>query len=241
MEEGLRVLAIGPHSDDIELGCGATLLWLAKKRRAEIFYRLLSSDYLLRMTEPTTRYSREDEARKSADMLGVKNVYTHTPNGYKYFDSQNFPDTQFPEYRDRIHRYLEITKEEIDPHLIFAPSLNDAHQDHVTVADTVLRVFREGQIILHYEIRQFSSKLFIPNLFVDVSEELVWQDNTCMSFAQRKNHILQECFISQKGKMYLDDEVIMGTMRGRGQQCGRTVRYAEAFEARVSIFDFLGY
>jgi len=236
--EGLKVLAIGPHADDIELGCGATLLRLQRKQEAEIFYRVLSTAYVKKITHPTDTFSREDEAKKAAIMLGVKNVETPEIGQPKHFDTQNFPDTQFPENRIHIHRYLEETKEQINPEVIFAPSLDDTHQDHVTVAETVLRVFREGQLILHYEIRQFNSNPFIPNFYVDASQVVEWEDGKQMSFAERKNHILQSSFMSQIDKMYLDEEVILGNMRTRGQQCGRYVQYAEAFQARVSIFAY---
>jgi len=125
---------------------------------------------------------------------------------------------------------------------VIVPSLDDSHQDHVVVAETALRIFREGQNIWHYEIVQFNRGRFIPNLFIDVSEQIHWEDtDECMSFAERKNYILQNCFPSQKGKSYFDEEVIMGNMRTRGQQCGRTVKYAEAFQSRVSIFDYRGF
>jgi LmbE family N-acetylglucosaminyl deacetylase len=241
IEKGIRVLAIAPHSDDIELGCGATLLWLAKRRQAELYYRVLSTEHR-RVTQPGYGSSRKEESMKAADLLGVKNVYTPKPGSPEHYDAQNFEDARFPENRARIHEYLEHTKMQVDPHLVLAPSTDDMHQDHVTVAETVARVFREGQTIWHYEIHQFYSQRFVPNLYVDVSEEVEWEDGERMSFAERKNHILQSCFVSQADTIYLDQEVILGNMRARGQQCARgPVRYAEAFQARMSIFDYQGF
>ncbi|MEM7330961.1 MAG: PIG-L deacetylase family protein [Chloroflexota bacterium] len=242
IKKGIRVLAIAPHSDDIELGCGATLLLLKHKFNVEIYYRVLSTE-MRRTLNPNYRLSRKAESQKAAHSLGVKNVYQQAPGEIEYFDAQNFEDTRFPEYRPQIHKYLEFTKSIIDPHIVFAPSPDDMHQDHFTVAETVLRVFREGQNILQYEIHQTNSKPFLPNLFVDVSEVIDWGgDLGKMSFAVRKCQILKNSFPSQQNTIYMDNEVLLGKMRMRGQQCARGfVRYAEAFQARMSICNFQSY
>ena len=234
--DGLRVLAISPHSDDVELGAGATLLWLKTKRYADLFYRVLSTDHVT--TEDGKLFSRADESRAAAAALGVD-----VADADRYA-AANFVDTEFPEQRKQIHRYLERAKEEIDPHLVISPSACDMHQDHITIAETVMRVFREGQTLWHYEICQFNrSERFVPSLFVDVTERIWWDDvGQTMSFAERKNAILQASFVSQRDTIYLDQDVIMGNMRMRGQQCARAaVKYAEAFQSRVSLFDYQGY
>lgn len=234
--DGLRVLAISPHADDVELGAGATLLWLQHERKADLHYRVLSTEHV--KAEDGTVFSRALEAQLAAALLGV-DIHCEL-----HYDAQNFVDTGFPEERKAIHRYLENTKEQIDPHLVISPSMRDMHQDHVTVAETVMRVFREGQTLWHYEICQFNrSELFVPNLFIDVSHERYWPDTgKTMSFAERKNDIVQRSFLSQRGTIYLDEDVIMGNMRLRGQQCARAaVKYSEAFQSRVSLFDYQGY
>ena len=129
--EGLRVLTISPHADDVELGAGATLLWLQHERKADIYYRVMSTDHV--KAEDGTVFSRASEARGAAAMLGV-DVECEL-----HYDAQNFVDAEFPEQRKAIHRYLERTKELIDPHLVISPSPRDMHQDHVTVAETVIK------------------------------------------------------------------------------------------------------
>jgi len=234
--DGLRVLAISPHSDDVELGAGATLLWLKVKRNADLYYRVLSTDHVT--TADGATLSRAEESRAAAAALGVD-----VADEVRYA-AANFIDAEFPEQRKEIHRYLEQAKELIDPHLVISPSACDMHQDHITVAETVMRVFREGQTLWHYEICQFNrSERFVPSLFVDVTERIHWDDvGQTMSFAERKNAILQEAFVSQRDTIYLDRDVIMGNMRMRGQQCARAaVKFAEAFQSRVSLFDYQGY
>jgi LmbE family N-acetylglucosaminyl deacetylase len=234
--EGLRVLAISPHADDVELGAGAALLWLQNERKADIYYRVLSTEHA--QASDGTVFSRASEARLAAAMLGVD------VESELHYDAQCFIDAEFPEQRKAIHSYLERTKELIDPHLVISPSLRDMHQDHVTVAETVMRVFREGQALWHYEICQFNrSELFVRNLFIDVSHERYWPDtDKTMSYAERKNDIVQRSFLSQRGTIYLDEDVITGNMRLRGQQRARAaVKYSEAFQSRVSLFDYQGY
>jgi LmbE family N-acetylglucosaminyl deacetylase len=249
-KQGLRVLALSPHADDIELGCGATLLYLQRYCGAEVNYRLFCR-YVLETTrkdgvETETRIPREAEAKAASQMLGCENFLA-----YKYHDRM------FPRDQEDIQRTLKELRYSYNPDLIFAPRLDDNHQDHAAVGEAAIRVFRDGQAIWHYEIKQFGQNEFDANIFVNVSGpsrcEDTWKDVPGLSdkitafhafrrgddkkdtLAHLKIFVLQECMISQRGKTFLDPELLLGTMKLRGAQCGKGIKYAEAFYAKTVV------
>jgi LmbE family N-acetylglucosaminyl deacetylase len=241
LKPGLKVLALSPHADDIELGCGATLLYLKKYCEAEIHYRLFCP-YVLdtkrrNSVEMDIKISRVAEARAASDMLECDN-----------FKSYDFDDRMFPRDREKIQTELKKLRYDYNPDLIFAPRLDDNHQDHVTVAEAAVRTFRDGQAIWHYEIKQFGQQEFDANIFVNVSnpskcgnqwksefEKFCNRTTGTDTLANMKVFILQECMKSQKGKMFLDPELLLGTMKLRAAQCAKGISYAEAFYAKTII------
>ena len=243
----MNILVLGPHADDIELGCGATLLHLKIHLQARIFYIVFCDHF----AKPS-HISRKEEIEKAAAILGV--------NIKKDFACLAYKDTEFPnswrEIQYRVAAHLDDMKHNGHcPHLVLAPTA-DNHQDHVTLADAVRREVRHGQLLWHYEIKQYGYEDFKPNIFIDVSEPsglsqttyrdyLDPGDETYENFLQRhswtdtlahaKLYILRTCMKSQADRPYMDPEIVLGMMRFRSMQASPTVKYTEAFQGRLLI------
>ena len=225
----LVVLVLGPHADDIELGCGATLLYLKRCYQAKIHYVVFCDHFA------TPHFvQRKMEIIKSARMLRCDS-----------FDCFGFEDTQFPDRWREIQKRILTLQRQYKPDLIFAPRLEDNHQDHIVIAEAAIRELRQGQALWHYEIKQFGQDQFDPNIFVDVSgcsgcygneyKKFLKKNKSKDTFAHRKVFILQKCMRSQVNKPFLNPELILGVMRFRGMQVSPHVDYAEAFKGRMLI------
>ena len=153
MRERPTVLAIGAHADDIEIGCGGTILGLVER------YPDLDLHWVVLSATP----ERAAEARAGAtellgDLAGARVVV------------EDFPDAYFPHDPGALRSYFEGLKEQVTPDLIFTHRRADTHQDHRVVCDLTWNVFRDS-VILEYEIPKVDGELPAPNLFVPVSEE----------------------------------------------------------------------
>lgn len=240
-KQGIKVLALGAHADDIELGCGATLFFLKERMRAEVHYRVFSDHY-----EQPQELNRREDIERAVEMLGVDSYWIYT-----------FTDTQFPvRWRDIQYRVSQL-RNEINPDLIFAPRLNDNHQDHVVVAEAAAREFRQGQALWHYEIKQYGQDEFPANIFVDVSgrTERHKTDENYQNFLERlgspdpdlepkpaedtyahlKLYLLHETMLVEKEKPFMHSELVLGAMRHRGLQTSPNTPYAEAFSGKVLV------
>ena len=146
-----RILALGAHSDDIEIGCGATLLSLARGGEIEVTWVVLGAEGV-----------RKTEARTSAEAFlgGGASVECHC-----------FRDGYFPYVGGQVKDVFEDLKTRIDPDLIFTHTRNDLHQDHRVVCELTWNTWRDN-LILEYEIPKYDGDLGSPNLFVSVSAEL---------------------------------------------------------------------
>ena len=230
LRENMSILALGPHADDIELGCGATLLTLKKLYDAKIHYVVFSDHHI----EEQAQVNRKKEIEESSGMLPSDT-----------FDCLSFTDTQFPNHWRQIQDCIAGFRREYRPDLVFAPRLNDNHQDHVVVAEAARREFRNGEMIWHYEIKQIGQDQFDANIFIDVSSPSGCKDKEYLqflekmqasdTFAHRKIYILRRCFKSQLGKPSLDVELLLGIMKYRGMQYSSEIAYAEAFKGGVMI------
>lgn len=228
-KKNLVILALGPHADDIELGCGATLLYLKKQFKATIHYVVFCDHF----TKPHF-VTRKQETEESSKMIGSKT-----------FTCLGFEDGDFPNQWKVIQERIANLRDHHKPNLIFVPRLDDNHQDHVIVAEAAKREFRHGQALWHYEIKQFGQDQFQPNIFIDVSgqpgrhdkeyEQFLKNTNGKNTFAHRKVFILRKCMISQIKKPFFHPELLLGTMRFRGMQVSPQVAYAEAFKGRTLI------
>jgi LmbE family N-acetylglucosaminyl deacetylase len=197
----LSIACLGAHPDDVEIGCGGTLLALAATRPE----RAIRTTYVI----PTGNVERHEEARKAAARF--------LPGAEVSLRLLDLPDGRLPEHWGTVKELLEnAARSAPAPDLVLAPRTDDAHQDHRLVAELAPTVWRDA-LVLRYEIPKWDGDLGRVSHYVPVSPEL----------ARRKVELLGECFASQVGRDWWDDETFLGLMRLRGVECRH--RYAEAF------------
>jgi LmbE family N-acetylglucosaminyl deacetylase len=198
-----RVLAIGAHPDDIEIGCGATLLALQRCHELDVTWVVLTADGV-----------REDEARASADaFLGGAASRTVVCHGFR--------DGFLPHVGGDVKEVFEELKREVDPQLVLTHARADLHQDHRFVCELTWNTWRE-HLILEYEIPKYDGDLGAPNLFVPVSEAV----------AREKADLVAQSYPTQRDKHWFDAELFLGLMRVRGMEARSPSGYAEAFTCR---------
>jgi len=203
-----RVLAIGCHADDIEIGCGGTLLTVAAQNPGlDVGWLVLSASG-----------EREREARMSATafLSGLQ----RSPR--LMFDG--FRDGFFPYLGGEVKDRFERLKDEVEPQVIFTHLGTDLHQDHRLVSELTWNTFRD-HLILEYEIPKYDADLGSPNLYVPLSEEM----------ARRKVDLLLEHYPSQRAKHWFSGDVFHGLMRIRGMEANSPTRLAEAFRCRKLV------
>ncbi|MEH2475578.1 LmbE family N-acetylglucosaminyl deacetylase [Nitrobacteraceae bacterium AZCC 2161] len=202
--ERLSILCLGAHSDDIEIGAGATLLSLmARGVRLDVHWCVLSAVG-----------EREREARNSAtDFLSEA--------ASAKVEVMSFRDGFFPEQGESIKSWFETLKTCVQPDLILTHRRDDAHQDHRTVWRLTWNTFRD-HFILEYEIPKWDGDLGQPNVYLPISASVL----------QRKIDLLDAHFGSQRSKQWFDAETFRGLARLRGMECRAPERYAEAFVSR---------
>jgi LmbE family N-acetylglucosaminyl deacetylase len=200
----LSVLCLGAHSDDIEIGAGATILhWKRTAAEFDITWCVLSA------TGP-----RAAEARASASdfLQGVECARV---------EIQEFRDGFFPAQCRDIKSWFEDLKGRVRPDVILTHRGDDAHQDHREVSQLTWNTFRD-HFILEYEIPKWDGDLGRPNCYVPVSTTVM----------DRKVELLMRHFGTQRSKHWFDEETFRGLGRLRGLECRAADRYAEAFFAR---------
>lgn len=201
-----RVLALGAHADDIEIGAGGTIARLiASVPQLEVGWVVLSADG-----------PRADEAQASLEALAGQAL--------RLAVVERFRDGFFPYEGAAIKEFFEALKHRFEPDLILAPQRDDRHQDHRLVAELTWNTFRD-HLILEYEIPKYDGDLGTPNLFVALTPELV----------QRKLEHLARYFPSQRGRHWFDDELFRAVLRLRGMEARAPSGYAEAFYARKLV------
>jgi len=203
-----RVLAIGCHADDIEIGCGGTLLGLTRGRPdVEVTWVVLGADG-----------DRAAEARTSAeDFLSGASRSRIVVHGFK--------DAYMPYHGESVKEAFEDLKQ-VQPDLVLTHTRDDLHQDHRLACELTWNTFRD-HLILEYEVPKWDGDLGRPNLYVPLTEHVV---------AEKLELVLRH-FPTQAGKHWYDDETFRGLMRLRGLECAAPSRYAEAFYApKVMLF-----
>ena len=197
-----RIITIGAHTDDIEMGC-AGLISKCIDSGAEVHSVIMSKcDDQFAEKE---KGRLECEFNDSMNSLGVTNSHLY-----------DFPNKELPEHRIEIMDIFNRLQLEIKPDLVLIPFLNDPHQDHSTVAYSAIRSFRGTETVLQYEILRHGSYTFTPTLFVDISEHM-----------ERKLKALA-CYKSQaSSRAYFDSESFKALAKTRGAQSG--YNYAEGF------------
>jgi LmbE family N-acetylglucosaminyl deacetylase len=202
----LKILCLGSHSDDIEIGCGGTILRLLSQNcNIEVVWVVFSSTK-----------DREQEARTSATMF-----LEHAAK--KEVIVSDFRDGFFPFDGTRVKDFLEGFKP-VSPDIIFTHHRKDAHQDHRLIAELTWNTFRD-HLIMEYEIPKYDGDLGRPNLFVPLGKETY----------QQKVRYLIDSFPTQRSKRWFEQETFLALMRLRGMECVAPSGYAEAFYCRKLV------
>jgi LmbE family N-acetylglucosaminyl deacetylase len=203
----LHLLCLGAHSDDIEIGCGGTILKLiALHPDARVTWIVFSGNQ-----------ARALEAEKSANQF-LANV------AEKRIEVKNFRDGFFPWQGAEIKEYFESLKRDVSPDVILTHYRHDLHQDHRLLSDLSWNTFRD-HLILEYEIPKYDGDLSVPNFFVHLDEAI----------CQKKVDFLMECFGTQRDKRWFAEETFRSLMRIRGVESASPTKYAEAFYARKVV------
>jgi LmbE family N-acetylglucosaminyl deacetylase len=202
-----KILCLGAHSDDIEIGCGGSILEFLRTRRNLEFHWIVFS------SEP----NRAREARRSADLFlrGAKK---------KTVEVLDFRNGYFPFVGAQIKDYFEEVKARVSPDLIFTHARHDLHQDHRLVHQLTWNTWR-NHLILEYEIPKYDGDLGAPNVFVPFDRTI----------CGRKIAHLMDCFETQRDKHWFAKETFEGLMRLRGVEANSPGRYAEAFYSRKLV------
>jgi N-acetylglucosamine malate deacetylase 1 len=204
MKSYKKILVLAPHTDDGELGCGASIHKFANEGK-EVFYVAFSicTKSLPEHMHPMTL---ANEVKKATEILGVKK------ENLILFD---FDVRHFPSHRQEILEEMVKLNASIKPDLVLMPNVNDIHQDHQTIYAEGLRAFKQTTI-LGYEL-PWNNLIFTTNTFIKLDEANIKQ----------KIAALNE-YKSQSARTYLNEDFIRSLARTRGVQIGTD--YAEAFE-----------
>jgi LmbE family N-acetylglucosaminyl deacetylase len=203
----LNVLCLGCHSDDIEIGCGGTILRLAQQYTGSTFSWVVFS----------ASGVREAEAQRAAKLfVGDARLGTMI--------LKSFPDGFMPFVGADIKKVFEELKSTVAPDVILTHNRKDAHQDHRLVAELTWNTFRD-HLILEYEIPKYDGDLGQPSFYVPLSA------GVC---DQKIRHLI-DVFDSQKGKRWFEEETFRSLMRLRGMECNSPSGYAEAFYCRKLV------
>jgi LmbE family N-acetylglucosaminyl deacetylase len=202
-----RILCLGAHCDDIEIGCGGTILRLIEENPELEFHWVVFS------SNPV----RKREARKAASAF-LKNA------GRSRVVIRNFRDSYFPYEGKAIKEFVASIQKSFEPDLIFTHTRNDLHQDHRLICELTWNAFRK-HLILEYEIPKYDGDLGSPNFFVGLDEAL------CKA---KIRHILA-AFRSQAGKQWFTEDTFRALLRIRGIESNAEGRYAEGFYCRKAL------
>lgn len=206
-KQKLSVLCLGAHADDIEIGCGGTILRLLHTyRNCEITWAVFS-----------TNAQRKREAVSSAQLMlkGAERAVVIT---------KSFKESFFPYRGEEIKGFFEQLKKRVVPDLIFTHYRQDLHQDHRMICELTWNIFRKHQIF-EYEIPKYDGDLGSPNLFVELDETLC---------RRKVDHILTH-FKTQKDKHWFSKDVFMAMLRLRGMECNAPSTFAEGFYCRKLV------
>lgn len=185
----LTVVCLGAHPDDIEIGCGGTLLALAASRQLTVDYVLMTG----------SRHRHQEARNAAAHFLKGADISFHL---------SDLPDGRLPGRWDEVKGRLEDVARAHRADLILAPRTDDAHQDHRLVAELVTTVWRDA-LVLHYEIPKWDGDLGRVSHYIHLDQETVRQ----------KISLLNDCFPSQVDRGWWDDETFSAILRLRGVEC----------------------
>jgi len=203
-----QLLCLGAHSDDIEIGCGATIRSLIRETTGlTVWWIVFTADG-----------KRQAEARNSARSF-LRGA------GKSQVIIKQFRNGYFPFEGAVIKDFFESLKSRVNPDLIFTHFRQDRHQDHRLVSDLTWNTFRD-HLILEYEIPKYDGDLGQPNFFVPIEEDI----------CREKAAALCRSFQTQNNKHWFSEDTFISLMRLRGIECASKTKYAEAFHARKLTF-----
>lgn len=190
LERPSGVLAVGAHPDDVEIGCGGTLLQLARR------YQGLPVTVVVF----TGSAERHAESRVACDLFlsGCKVT----------MQTFELPDGRLPAHWGEVKQRLEDVAAGLAPDLILGPSPSDAHQDHRLLGELLPTVWRR-HLVLGYEVPKYDGDFGRPNVYIPMSEEI----------ARTKVELLSKAFQSQTDRDWWDEETFLGLARLRGMEC----------------------
>jgi LmbE family N-acetylglucosaminyl deacetylase len=203
-----KVLCLGSHCDDIEIGCGGTILRLIENYPNIEFYWVVFS----------SNVQREPEAYQSANSF-LKNAKAKT------IVIKKFRDGFFPFIGIEIKEFFEQLKQDFKPDIVFTHYRHDLHQDHRLISELTWNSFR-NHLILEYEIPKYDGDLGSPNFFVHLDEGI----------CKNKTNYILDSFQSQKEKHWFTEETFLSILRLRGIESNAPGKYAEGFYCRKLVF-----
>jgi LmbE family N-acetylglucosaminyl deacetylase len=199
-----NILCLGAHCDDIEIGCGGTILkYVHEMKDLNVHWVVFSSD----------------ECRKKEAILSAEEFLKEVKN--KNVVVNQFRNSYFPYCGVEIKEYFENLKQCFAPDIIFTHCRGDLHQDHRVINELTWNTFRD-HLILEYEIAKYDADLGSPNGFVHLDE------NIC----KNKVNIIVKHFKSQAEKIWFTKDLFMSVMRIRGVESNSPSKYAEGFYCR---------
>lgn len=199
----LKILCLGAHSDDIEIGCGGTILQLTESYETTSFCWVV--------------FSADDDQRREEAVAGA-NLFLERATERRVV-VKRFRESFFPFAGETIKEYFAEIREGFAPDLVFTHYRYDLHQDHKIISELTWNTFRRS-LILEYEIPKWDGDLGSPNSYVQLSEDLV----------ERKVRSICETYRSQRAKHWFTADTFRALMRLRGIECA--AGFAEAFYAR---------
>jgi LmbE family N-acetylglucosaminyl deacetylase len=194
---------LGAHSDDIEIGCGGTILYLAQQYPNCVFHWVVFSASGVRAAE----------ANSAAALFAGTSVRGPL--------LKTFQDGFLPFVGAEVKAVFEELKQAVSPDIVFTHNRKDAHQDHRLIAELTWNTFRD-HLILEYEIPKYDGDMGQPSVFVPLEAEI----------CQKKVRCILEVFQSQRQKRWFQSETFFSLMRLRGMECNAPSGYAEAFYCR---------
>lgn len=197
------LLALAAHPDDVEIGAGGTLLRLAQEVPGLVAVQVVLTGDDARCAEARAAFAAATGGRGEVRAAGLRDGY-------------------LPGEWARAKDALRELTQDLQPDLVLAPRLRDAHQDHRVVGELAGQVFR-APLRLHYEVPKRDGDLGPVAVYVPLGDDVV----------ERKCALLAEHYRSQAGRDWFDPDVFRAVLRLRGTECG--ARWAEGFVAPALV------
>lgn len=204
----LSILCLGAHCDDIEIGCGGTILELADSRSINCTWVVFCSNDI-----------RAVEAKQCAEKI-LENAK------HQNIIIKDFRDGFLPYVGYEVKDFFEEIKQQESPDLIFTHYRHDKHQDHRIVSELTLNTFRD-HLILEYEIPKYDGDMGQPNCFMPVTEKN----------GKKKTSVIFKSYISQRDKNWFSEDLFQSLMRIRGMEINAVSNHSEAFYCNKFTLD----